>query len=111
MYRLTLAQRNPRVNGCSGSPATRTALPDSTVTSIAHASGQSCGQAPRTIWLIDGSYDACPRSAIRCLRPVASEEWVAINVSRETDNWKAEPSNEQPNARRELGQALPHLTR
>src|SRR5881628_3607885 len=48
MYRFTLAHRNPFVNGCSGSPATFTALPSSTVTSMAHVSGQSCGQAAFT---------------------------------------------------------------
>ena len=38
------------MTGCSGSPATRVARPAaSTVTSIAHVSGQSCGHAARTI--------------------------------------------------------------
>src|SRR6185437_7946383 len=53
-YRLTLAQRNPCVKGCVGSPATRTARPCSTVTSIAHVSGQSCGHAPRTTCASEG---------------------------------------------------------
>src|SRR5260221_5398814 len=49
MYRFTFAQRKPLVNGWSGSPATRTARPSSTVTSMAHVSGQSWGHAPRTV--------------------------------------------------------------
>ena len=45
---IDLRARKPCVNGWSGSPATRTARPFSTVTSIAQVSGQSCGHAPRT---------------------------------------------------------------
>ena len=37
-----------RSGGWSGAPRTSIARPSSTVTSIAHVSGQSCGQAPRT---------------------------------------------------------------
>ena len=46
----TLPQRNPAVTGWSGLPATSVARPpSSTDTSIAHVSGQSCGQAARTV--------------------------------------------------------------
>ena len=39
------------MNGWSGSPAILVARPPSTVTSVEHASGQSCGQPPRTTWV------------------------------------------------------------
>src|SRR4051812_46979550 len=48
IYLVTLAQRNPRVIGCCGSPSILTALPSSTVMSTPQASGQSCGQAAWT---------------------------------------------------------------
>ena len=35
------------MNGCSGLPRTFVTRPSSTVTTIEHVSGQSCGQAPR----------------------------------------------------------------
>src|SRR5690349_7683008 len=47
-YRFTLVQRKPLVTGWSGSPDTLIARLSSTVTSMAHVSGQSWGQAPRT---------------------------------------------------------------
>ena len=47
--RLTLAQANPAVNGCSGSPRTRRTLPFSTSASSEHMSGQSCAQTTRTV--------------------------------------------------------------
>ncbi|CAM2169288.1 hypothetical protein BO443_180169 [Burkholderia orbicola] len=41
----------PCVGGWSGSPVTLIALPFSTVTRIAHVSGQSCGQTARATWV------------------------------------------------------------
>src|SRR4051812_20626241 len=48
IYLVTLAQRNPRVMGCCGSPWIFSALPSSTVIRTPQASGQSCGQAAWT---------------------------------------------------------------
>ncbi len=87
-YRLTFAQRKPRVNGCSGSPATRTARPDSTVTSIAHVSGQSCGHAPRTMRdAASGSCDAGATVGVMCgklgeLGNPNQPRWVEVTVRR-----------------------------
>src|ERR1700682_639505 len=47
-YLATLAQRNPRVTGCSGSPWILVAHPSSMVIRTPQASGQSCGQAAWT---------------------------------------------------------------
>ena len=45
---LTFAHSPPRVNGCSGSPRTPVTISFSTVTSTAHASGQSWAHVART---------------------------------------------------------------
>ena len=55
--------------GWSGSPATFTARPSSTVTCIAQVSGQSCGQAPRTT-----------RAAMRGWYGSAEDRAVAVEV-------------------------------
>jgi hypothetical protein len=47
--RLTLAQANPAVNGCSGSPLMRNTRPPSTSANSEHMSGQSCAQTTRTV--------------------------------------------------------------
>src|SRR5579862_5260828 len=52
-YFATLAHKNPRVTGCSGSPWIFVARPSSTVISTPQASGQSCGQAAWTTCFID----------------------------------------------------------
>src|SRR5882762_267087 len=53
-YLATLAQRNPRVTGCPGSPWILVARPSSMVIRTPQASGQSCGQAAWTTRFIHG---------------------------------------------------------
>ena len=50
--RLTLAQANPAVNGCSGSPRMRSTRPSSTSASSEHMSGQSCAQTTRIVSML-----------------------------------------------------------
>ena len=57
----------PSVNGCEGSPRTSTATPSFTVTSIAQVSGQSCGQAARTMVSMRKVYSS---SSIQCFTGV-----------------------------------------
>src|SRR5947208_12477511 len=60
--RSTLFPYTTLFRSCSGSPATRTARPDSTVTSMAQVSGQSWGQAPRTTLRSGAGPKGRPRS-------------------------------------------------
>src|SRR5215471_17829926 len=53
-YFATLAHKNPRVTGCSGSPWILVARPSCTVIKTPQASGQSCGQAAWTTFFILG---------------------------------------------------------
>src|SRR5574343_884881 len=53
-YRDTLVHNTPAVWGWSGLPYTRNATPPLTVVSREQVSGQSCGQAPSTVWVAPG---------------------------------------------------------
>src|SRR4051794_13377238 len=52
MSRLTLAQANPAVKGCSGSPLMRSTRPSSTSANSEHMSGQSWAQTTRTVSML-----------------------------------------------------------
>ena len=75
--RLTLAQANPAVKGCSGSPLMRTTRPSSTSASSEHMSGQSCAQTTRTVSMLIRSVIA---SAKR--RNLAPRRLVPVEIAR-----------------------------
>src|SRR6185503_3124924 len=75
----------PSVKGACGSPWILVALPSSTVTSMAQVSGQSCGQATRTVSLMRSFYvEQLEPMAYRALRS-ALQVRQASNVGRGDD--------------------------